>query len=387
MRTVKQVSDLTGISVRMLHHYDKIGLLKPTDFTKAGYRLYDDEALQTLQQILFFKELHIPLKEIKDIMNSAHFDKMKSLEKQKKLIILKRDRLNNLIDLINKTLKGENTISFEEFDMNEYFNVLEEFKTEHEDKVIKLWGSVHKYNDYIEKVKSNKDKLAKTAIKQYGSIKKYAEATKNNLNNSNMLNLSEKYEEFKNDFLKDNHPKLKELFKKLTSDLTKDPSSKDIQKIAEEITTIAKKDYEAFNMVNGDEHWYYMTNLYSAYPDWIEKVDKKYGKGASKFIGKSLKNYLGDNKPRREVLFENLMSDFTKDPHSKEIQQIIKEIDSINKNRQETCKMDIGDNYFGSLAHFYLSDSNFIKITDEKYGKGTSKFLGEAFKFYGENNK
>ena len=69
MKTIKQVSDLTGISVRMLHYYDKIGLLKPSKFTEAGYRLYDDEALEILQQILFFKELDIPLKEVKEIIN------------------------------------------------------------------------------------------------------------------------------------------------------------------------------------------------------------------------------------------------------------------------------------------------------------------------------
>ena len=80
MKTIKQVSDLTGISVRMLHYYDKIGLLKPSNFTDAGYRLYDDEALETLQQILFFKELDIPLKEVKEIMASAHFDKMQALK-------------------------------------------------------------------------------------------------------------------------------------------------------------------------------------------------------------------------------------------------------------------------------------------------------------------
>lgn len=94
MRTVKQVSNLTGISVRMLHHYDKIGLLKPTKLTEAGYRLYDDEALETLQQILFFKELDLPLKEIREIITSPHFDKMEALKNHKKLIILKRDRLN-----------------------------------------------------------------------------------------------------------------------------------------------------------------------------------------------------------------------------------------------------------------------------------------------------
>lgn len=92
MRTAKQVSDLTGISVRMLHYYDEIGLLKPSEVTESGYRLYNNEALETLQQILFFKELDIPLKEVKEIMVSPYFDKMQALENQKKLLILKRDR-------------------------------------------------------------------------------------------------------------------------------------------------------------------------------------------------------------------------------------------------------------------------------------------------------
>ena len=68
MRTVKEVSNLTGISVRTLHYYDEIGLLKPSVLTEAGYRLYDDKALETLQQILFFREFDIPLKEIKAVM-------------------------------------------------------------------------------------------------------------------------------------------------------------------------------------------------------------------------------------------------------------------------------------------------------------------------------
>lgn len=70
MKTVKQVSDLTGISIRMLRYYDKLGLLKPSEVTDAGYRLYDDKAIETLQQILFFKELELTLKEVKEIMAS-----------------------------------------------------------------------------------------------------------------------------------------------------------------------------------------------------------------------------------------------------------------------------------------------------------------------------
>ena len=75
MKTVKQVSRLTGISVRALHYYDEIGLLKPSDITEAGYRLYDDTALERLQSILFFRELEFPLKDIREIMESPDFDR------------------------------------------------------------------------------------------------------------------------------------------------------------------------------------------------------------------------------------------------------------------------------------------------------------------------
>ena len=121
MRTIKQVSDLTGVSVRMLHYYDQIGLLCPTETTAAGYRLYDDAALETLQQILFFKELQVPLKEMKQILDSPHYDKMQTLQRQKKLLCLRRHRLDELIALIDKKMKGGHTMSFKEFDLSEYF--------------------------------------------------------------------------------------------------------------------------------------------------------------------------------------------------------------------------------------------------------------------------
>jgi len=77
MKTVKQVSELTGISVRTLHYYDEIGLFRPSEVTESGYRLYDEDALETLQQILFFKELDFSLKDIKWIMTSPNYDKKK----------------------------------------------------------------------------------------------------------------------------------------------------------------------------------------------------------------------------------------------------------------------------------------------------------------------
>lgn len=387
MRTVKQVSDLTGISVRALHYYDEIGLLKPSEITETGYRLYDDEALKTLQQILFFKELDIPLKEIKDIMSSPYFDKMQALENQKKLLILKRKRLNGLIDLINKTLKGEGTMDFREFDMSEYYNVLEEFKTEHEDKVIKTYGSIDKYNEFIEKCKLKEDEIAKTAIKQYGSIKRYAKAVKNNLNNSATSSLAEQYDEFKKDCIEDKHTKLKELFKKLTSDLSKDTSSMEIQEIAEEIVSTAKKDYEVFNGERGEDCWFYMVQIYLVLPEWAELVDKKYGNGASKFIGEALKKSSGTKLPKLEELYKKLVSDLSRDPHSKEVQEITHDIANEIKKQNEAFKVDVGENYLGYVADLYLSDSIYIKGIDEKYEKGASEFIGKALKFYSENNK
>jgi len=386
MRTVKQVSDLTGISVRALHYYDEIGLLKPSEITEVGYRLYDDEALETLQQILFFKELDLPLKEVKEIMASPNFNKMQALKSHEKLLILKRNRLNGLIELVNKTLKGENTMSFKEFDMNEYYNALEEFKIEHKNIIIKSYGSMDKYDEFIETCKSKEEEIAKMAIKQYGSIEKYVKAMKKNFN-SDMFIKEEQFNEFKKDCLEDKHPKLKELYKKLVSYLSKDASSKEIQQIAEEITNTAKKDYEIFKMDNGDDYWYSMVQIYLLLPDWIELVDKKYGNGASKFIGEALKNYLADKLPKMNTLYEKLTSDLNKDPSSKEIQQIVEKIAAITKKSHESLKVDVGDNYWGYMADLYLSNPTYIKVIDKKYGNGASKFIGEALKFYCENNE
>lgn len=386
MRTVKQVSDLTKISVRMLHHYDKIGLLKPTKLTQAGYRLYDDEALETLQQILFFKELDFQLNEIKDIITNPNFDKMKALENHKKLIILKRDRLNGLIELINNTLKGANTMSFNEFDMTEYYNVLEEFKNENTEKVIKMWGSIDKYDEIISKVKSEEEKFATMAIKQYGSIEKYAKALKENLNNSLMLTKAEEMDRFKEDCICDNNPKLKELYKELTADLSKDISSKEIQQIATDITNMAKDNYEIFRGDMGDSYWHSMVQLYLVLPDWIEKVDNIYGSGSSKFIGKALKYNLDDYEPKLETLYKKLTSDLSKSPSCEEIQEIIVEIVDETQKQHDCLKIEIGENYWTYQSEQYCLDSNIIKLMDNKYRSGSSKFIGEALKFYIKSN-
>ena len=98
MKTVKEVSRLTGVSVRTLHHYDAIGLLKPAKVTEAGYRLYDDAALARLQTILLFRELEFPLKEIKEMLAAERFDPMDALTDQIRLLQLRREKLDLLIE-------------------------------------------------------------------------------------------------------------------------------------------------------------------------------------------------------------------------------------------------------------------------------------------------
>ncbi|MDH2881652.1 MerR family transcriptional regulator [Bacillus cytotoxicus] len=122
---VKEVADLVGISVRTLHHYDEIGLLIPDEVTESGYRLYSNKNLETLQQILFFKELGFPLKKIKEIIMSPSFDREEALQLHRKMLLEKRERLDKMIVTIEKTIKHEkgeiqmtNKEKFEGFDFS-----------------------------------------------------------------------------------------------------------------------------------------------------------------------------------------------------------------------------------------------------------------------------
>ena len=125
MKTVKDVSEISRVSIRTLRYYDEIGLLKPTELSDAGYRLYDNKALERLQEIMFFKELEIPLEDIKKIMDSPNYDKEQALLTQKNLLEQKRNRLNGIIELISDVMKGVNTMSFKAFSNEEIQEILD----------------------------------------------------------------------------------------------------------------------------------------------------------------------------------------------------------------------------------------------------------------------
>jgi len=138
---INEVAKLTGVTVRTLHHYDDIGLLHPSEVTEAGYRLYDEKALMTMQQILFFRELDFSLNQIKEIINNPAFDATSALNNHKALLIKKRERIDKLIELVEKTVKGSMDMSFKEFDMAE----IEAMKEKYASEVKEKWGTTSAY--------------------------------------------------------------------------------------------------------------------------------------------------------------------------------------------------------------------------------------------------
>ena len=150
MWTVKQVSRITGVSVRTLHHYDAIGLLKPAKVTDAGYRLYDDTALRRLQNILLFRELQFPLKEIKAILDSPDFDPTAALEQQIRLLEMQRRHIDDLISFARALQqKGVNMMDFKAFDTSE----MEQYKAEAKAR----WGDTEAYRDCARKEAAGAD--------------------------------------------------------------------------------------------------------------------------------------------------------------------------------------------------------------------------------------
>lgn len=153
MQTVKEVSKRAGVSVRTLHHYDAIGLLKPTAATEAGYRLYDDGALARLQSILLFRELQFSLGEIKTILDNPAFDAQAALDQQIQLLELQRKRLDGLITFAREIKeKGVETMEFQAFDKRE----LERWRAEAKEK----WGATAAYAEWSERESGGGDLAA-----------------------------------------------------------------------------------------------------------------------------------------------------------------------------------------------------------------------------------
>lgn len=283
METISQVAELTGISVRTLQYYDEIGLLKPSEVTSSGYRLYNEDALQKLQQILFFKELGFKLKDIKEILQKPDFDRIAVFKKQKELLLLKRNRMDRLIQLLDRLEKGEPCMSFKEFDLSEYIHALDDFKSDQTETVIRHWGSIENFDLFIQKIRDNENHVAELAIQQFGSIEKYTEAMKHNL---------EHFSEFMDDWYSQlpDGIRTEDKFLKLASLKEEDAASENVQNLVKEIIANAYGNASSELIGNMDSYCQTIIDTYSN--DYLKRVmDAKYGAGCCDYIVRAFRCY------------------------------------------------------------------------------------------------
>lgn len=276
MRTVKEVSERTNISVRTLHYYDEIGLLKPTTISEAGYRLYDDKALEVLQQILFFRELDVPLKEIKVILENPELDRNQLLSSQRKMLELKKERLERIIHSIDDVLKGENKMDFEVFSKAEleqvYGAVINNMSEKAKETLIKEYGSMEQFEQHFldemssEKTQKNWAKI----VEWYGDKDSAMEVATNPYNSEIMQAYTRRYEA---------------VIKKLTARVGQDVNSFEVREIVGELDFIFKqlyrmKDMSAFMLNMAEE---YRTN-----EDIQRRMDSVYGEGTTQYISEAV---------------------------------------------------------------------------------------------------
>lgn len=240
MMTVNEVSKLAGVSIRTLQYYDSIGLLKPAKYSESGYRLYDDAAMERLQQILLFRELEFPLKEIKEIVAGPDFDKKKALEQQIELLIMKKEHLENLIEFARGIQSGgTNIMDFTAFDTSK----LEEY--------------------------------AKKAKEQWGDSKEYAECE---IKLSSRTKDDEKT--LSRDFMK--------LFEKCGTIKDSDPKSDEAQAIVKEIKDfISENYYKCTNEILSG-----LGRMYAAGGEFTTNIDKAGGTGTAEFVSNAIEEYV-----------------------------------------------------------------------------------------------
>ena len=278
MRTVKEISELTGISVRTLHYYDEIGLLKPTEKSDAGYRLYGDKALETLQQILFFREFDIPLKEIKAVMENPSLDTKQILQMQRKMLVAKKERMERLIASIDDIMKGDNKMDFVVFNKTE---IEEMFQTTFDhmpenirNLAVKEFGSVDKWKQhYMEAVSSEKMQRGYAKVVEwYGGKENFLSVA----NNPVSKEVAESY-----------NKRLEAVLQKLASKKGCDADSFEVKEIVGEYGFIMKQ----FSQIKIEEGLMLAQAQYYRNEKARRITDEKYGAGASDFFAQAIEAF------------------------------------------------------------------------------------------------
>ena len=284
MKTVKEVSERTGVSIRTLRYYDEIGLLKPTELTKAGYRLYDNKALEKLQEIMFFRELEIPLPDIKKIMDNPKYDKEQVLLTQKSLLELKRNRLNGIIELITDIMKGVNTMSFEAFNNEEVQKIvnhtLECMSKESLDEQVQKYGSMGKYKEHLVSGFASEQAMA-DLLKWYGSKEKAMEAVMQSTGSG---------EEIKQE--QDENTRIYKQFMAAKEAGDMDMAHAAVKMLAENYKTM-------FALDNARNILLDLAKEYLQGEKLAEAADSQFGKGCSEYVAHAIQHYYGAERTKR----------------------------------------------------------------------------------------
>jgi len=279
MKTVKEVSEIAKVSIRTLRYYDEIELLKPTELTEVGYRLYDNKAMEKLQQIMFFRELEISLVDIKQIMENPNFNRELVLSTQKSLLEKKRNRLNGLIELIADVMEGVNTMSFEAFNNDDMQKILDHvlkcMSKEVLEEQIKKYGSIEKYREYLSAGFQNEQAVA-DLIKWYGSKEKAVEASFQS--NGNKAELTQQQNE--ND----------EVYRQLI--LARETGNMDLER--EAIVKLAEVYKTIFKIDNARAILLDLAKEYLKSEKLTDATDNQYGKGCAEYIAQAIRRYYGE---------------------------------------------------------------------------------------------
>lgn len=278
MKTVKDVSEITGVSIRTLRYYDEIGLLKPTELTKAGYRLYDNKALEKLQEIMFFRELEIPLTVIKNIMDDPNYNKEQALQTQKALLEQKRNRLNGIIELITDVMKGVNTMSFGAFSKEEVQKIvnhtLECMSKESLDELVQKYGSMDKIREYLSSGFTNEQAMA-DLLKWYGSKEKAMEAVMRSTGNS---------EEIKRE--QDENARIYKQFMAAKETDNSELADRAVEMLAESYKKM-------FGLDNARNILIDLAKEYLQKEKLAEVTDSQFGEGCSEYVAHAIRRYYG----------------------------------------------------------------------------------------------
>ncbi|MBR2258939.1 MAG: MerR family transcriptional regulator [Blautia sp.] len=279
MRTVKEVSELTGISVRTLHYYDEIGLFKPTEVTEAGYRLYDDKAIERLGQILVFRELELPLADIKLIMDNPDLDRNSVLAKQREMLCLKKQRLERIIANIDNMLKGDQNMDFTVFDEAElkdlFTDMLQNMNESQKQIFIDYYGSMNAWERHLiesasdEKTQRNYSKM----VEWYGGKEAFRESLKNPPK-------SEVYTAYQK--------RIVDIQKRLSKLRGTDVAAFEVRQLIGEYDFVIKQLYQ---LNDAQTVMMEVAKCYQNNEDMIKDIDSVMGDGSAKYIGEAIEAF------------------------------------------------------------------------------------------------